>query len=131
MHEVRQAFKVMTYDIDFVSIVSNIVYIRWLEDLRNLFAEQALSLGDALSRGLAATLTRTEIDYRYPVRFPDVVDGRMWLESAERARYVLAAEFVSSATQKVVATARQTGVFVSIESGRPVRLPQEYQTTRQ
>lgn len=126
MHEVRQAFKVMTYDIDFAGVLSNIVYIRWLEDLRNLFAEQALSLGNAMARGLAATLTRTEIDYRHAVRFPDVVDGRMWLESAERVRYVLAAEFVSRVTQQVSATARQTGVFVSIESGRPVRLPEEY-----
>ena len=45
MKTVQHSFRVMTYDIDFAGIVSNISYIRWLEDLRNLFAEQALSKG--------------------------------------------------------------------------------------
>jgi acyl-CoA thioester hydrolase len=29
----------MTYEIDFAGVVSNIVYVRWLEDLRNLFCD--------------------------------------------------------------------------------------------
>ncbi len=32
--EVNLSFPVRTYDIDFAGVVSNIVYIRWLEDLR-------------------------------------------------------------------------------------------------
>jgi acyl-CoA thioester hydrolase len=48
MQTVQHEFRVNTYGIDFAGIVSNISYIRWLEDLRNLFAEQALSIGDAL-----------------------------------------------------------------------------------
>lgn len=126
MREIRHSFKVMTYEIDFAGVVSNQVYVRWLEDLRNLFTEQALSLGELMKRGLAPALTRTEIDYRAPVRLPDVVDGRMWLEDAGRARFVLGAEFVSRANGQVVATARQTGVFVSLETLRPMPLPEEY-----
>jgi acyl-CoA thioester hydrolase len=126
MREIRRSFKVMTYEIDFAGVVSNIVYIRWLEDLRNLFAEQAIPLGEMMQRGLAPALSRTEIDYLAPVRFPDVVDARMWLAETGRARFVLDAEFASMASGQVAARARQTGVFVSLTTGRPAPLPEEY-----
>lgn len=128
MQTVQHVFRVMTYDIDFAGIVSNISYIRWLEDLRNLFAEQALSLGDALQRGIAPALMHTEIDYLAPVRFPDMVTGRMWLAEHGRSKWDLAAEFESQGTGKLVARARQIGVFVALETLRPVRLPEEYQS---
>ena len=128
MQTIQHEFRVMTYDIDFAGIVSNISYIRWLEDLRNVFAEQALSLGDALRRGIAPALMRTEIDYLASVRFPDIVTGRMWLAEHGRSKWDLAAEFESQGTGQLVARARQTGVFVSLETLRPVRLPEEYQS---
>jgi acyl-CoA thioester hydrolase len=126
MHEVRCSFKAMTYDIDFAGVVSNITYTRWLEDLRNLFAEQTLSVGDAFKRGIAPALTRTEIDFLAPVRFPDTVNARMWLDELGPARWVLAAEFTSEATGTVAVRARQTGLFVSLQTFRPVPLPEEY-----
>jgi acyl-CoA thioester hydrolase len=128
MQTIQHDFRVMTYDIDFAGIVSNISYIRWLEDLRNLFAEQALSLGDAFRRGIAPALMHTEIDYVAPVRFPDTVTGRMWLAEQGRSKWELAAEFRSQTTGQLVARARQFGVFVALNSLRPVRLPEEYKS---
>ena len=118
----------MTYDIDFAGIVSNISYIRWLEDLRNLFAEQTLSIGDALQRGIAPALMHTEIDYLAPVRFPDIMIGRMWLAGHGRSKWELAAEFQSQGVGQLVARASQTGVFVALKTLRPVRLPEEYRS---
>ena len=128
MQTVQHNFRVMTYDIDFAGIVSNISYIRWLEDLRNLFAEQALSIGDALQRGIAPALMRTEIDYLAPVRFPDTLIGQMWLAEHGRSKWVLSTEFRSQTMNQLVARALQTGVFVTLETLRPVRLPEEYRT---
>jgi acyl-CoA thioester hydrolase len=90
MQTVQHDFRVVTYDIDFAGIVSDISYIRWLEDLHNLFAEQALSIGDTLQRGIAPALMHTEIDYLAPVRFPDTVDGRLWLAEHIRIKWVIA-----------------------------------------
>ena len=126
MQVVEHSFRVMTYDIDFAGVVSNISYIRWLEDLRNLFAEQALSIGEAFRRGIAPTLMRTEIDYLAPVRFPDLVTGRMWLAAQGRSKWELVAEFQSQATDKLAARAKQIGVFVAVDTLRPVRLPEEF-----
>lgn len=130
MDDITHSFRVMTYEIDFAGVVSNIVYIRWLEDLRNLLAEQVLPIGEAFKRGIAPTLMRTEIDYLAPVRFPDVVTGRMWLAERGRARWTLAAEFTSQTHGAVTARARQVGVFVSLSTLQPVRLPDEFRDTQ-
>jgi len=131
--ELQHRFTVMTYDIDFAGVVSNISYVRWLEDLRNLYAAQALPLATAQERGIAPVLLRTEVDYLAAARLQDTLDARMWLAEkgrarAEkgRARFVLAAEFVRCADGAVAARARQTGTFISLETLRPVRLPDEY-----
>jgi acyl-CoA thioester hydrolase len=111
---------------------AGVTYIRWLEDLRNLYAERFLSLGEAFQRGIAPALMRTEIDYLAPVRFPDTLTGRMWLAEHGRVKFVLAAEFESAALPRgqIVARARQTGAFVALDTLRPVRLPDEYQEDR-
>ena len=126
MDQVNRQFQVMTYDIDFAGIVSNITYIRWLEDLRNLYADEVLSVGDALNRGIVPALARTEIDYLLPVRFPDTVTGRMWLSERGRAKFVLSSEFTSRMTGLATARAKQIGVFVSQATFHPVPLPDEF-----
>jgi acyl-CoA thioester hydrolase len=128
MQTIQHDFRVMTYDIDFAGIVSNISYIRWLEDLRNLFAEQTLSIGEALQRGIAPSLMHTEIDYLAPVRFPDVITGQMWLAEHGRSKWELAAQFKSQAMNQLVARAKQVGAFVAVDTLRPVRLPEEYKS---
>ncbi len=114
-----------TYDIDFAGVLSNIVYARWLEDLRGLFAAQVLPLSWARKRGIVPTLSRTELDYLAPLRYPDALAGRMRLLEHGRARFVLGAEFVSQASGLVTVRARQTGVFVFLDTLRPAPLPAE------
>ncbi len=128
MNQVRHLFPVRTYDIDFAGVVNNIVYVRWLEDLRDLFAGQILPLSEAHKRGVAPTLSRTEIDYLAPVRYPDTLEGRMGLLEHGRARFVLWAEFVSQASDILTARARQTGVFVYLGTLRPAPLPAEFRS---
>ena len=65
---VELTFTVKTYDIDFAGHVSNIVYIRWLEDLRFALLEEYYPLADSMESGVAPVLTRTEIDYTSAIR---------------------------------------------------------------
>jgi acyl-CoA thioester hydrolase len=126
MSEVQQLFPVHTYDIDFAGVLNNIVYVRWLEDLRDIFADQALPLAQAYQRGIAPTLSRTEVDYLAPVRYPDALEGRMGMLEHGRARFVLWAEFRSQASGLVTVRARQIGVFVRLDTLRPAALPPEF-----
>lgn len=114
---------VRTYDIDFVGLVSNIVYIRWLEDLRLQMLADYFPLETAMQTlGIAPVLLRTEIDYKRAIRLFDAVQGRMWLAEAGPVRQVLAAEFTVEGQLR--AAARQTTCFIDLASGRPVPTPQ-------
>ncbi len=126
MIEARHLFPVATYDIDFAGVLNNGVYIRWLEDLRLLFADQILPLSEADKRGIVPTISRTEIDYLAPVQFPDTVEWRMGLLEHGRARFILWAEFRSEARGVVTARAKQIGVFVYRSTLRPAPLPEEF-----
>jgi len=46
--EIQMPFNIRTYDINFAGIVSNIVYHRWLEDMRLDLIEQHLPLDSIL-----------------------------------------------------------------------------------
>lgn len=126
---IEQPFTVKTYDIDFASHVSNIVYIRWLEDLRFALLDEYYPLDHAMAEGAAPVLTRTEIDYKSPIRLFEPVTGRMWAGEMGRLRMELRAQF--HVADRLCADVRQQGVFASLETGRPVRVPAELLTVYQ
>lgn len=121
-YQISLPIHVRTYDVDFVGFVSNIVYIRWLEDLRLQMLAEYFPLDAAIqTQGVAPVLLRTEIDYKRAIRLFDPVQGRMWLAEAGPVRQVLHAEFTVNGELRAVA--RQTTCFIDLASGRPVPTP--------
>ncbi|MBG1271049.1 acyl-CoA thioesterase [Nostoc sp. WHI] len=114
---------VKTYDIDFAGIVSNIVYVRWLEDLRLAMMAAYYPLGKQLEQGFAPAILQTKIDYKQPIKMCDTVFGRMWISEIDSIRWIVKAEIYVH--NKVVAIAEQTGLFVKIPCMRPILLPDE------
>jgi acyl-CoA thioester hydrolase len=112
---------VKTYDVDFASIVHNLVYIRWLEDMRLQILADYYPVSDLISDGIGPILTRTEIDYKAPIRMTDQPIGHMWLSNLSKVRWELEAEFVVG--DVVAAVALQRGLFIDLKSGRPVPIP--------
>lgn len=119
---IERPIVVRTYDIDFANIVHNIVYFRWLEDLRSEILVDVLPIDEILATGISPILVHSEIDYRQPVRIGDSVTGRMWVDDLSRTRWTLAAEIVVA--DEVCASARQSGYFADLKSLRAVRVPQ-------
>jgi acyl-CoA thioester hydrolase len=118
----EQTLPIRTYDIDFAGIVSNIVFIRWLEDLRLGFLDQAYPLTRALAEDVAPILLSTRINYRRPVTIADLLVGRMRVAALSRVRWRLAAEFVVSGA--VHAEAEQEGLFMRLSTRRPIAIPE-------
>ena len=118
---IERALPVRTYDIDFAGIVSNIVYIRWLEDLRLAMMEEAYPIARALAEDVAPILLETKIAYERPVTIHDALKGRMWVTEMGRVKWHLAAEFVVGET--VHARAEQVGLFVRLSTRRPIAPP--------
>ncbi|MBD2515543.1 acyl-CoA thioesterase [Nostoc sp. FACHB-973] len=123
--EVVLAIPVRTYDIDFVGIVSNIVYIRWLEDLRLKFLDEHWELNQQLEQGYAPVLAGTEIEYKRSIKISDRVIGRLWLSNLGRLKWTVKAEILSN--DELAAIATQKGAFISLENGRPIQIPEEFQ----
>jgi acyl-CoA thioester hydrolase len=118
----EQPLPIRTYDIDFAGIVSNIVFIRWLEDLRLGLMDQAYPLIRALAEDIAPILLSTRIDYRRPVTIADPLVGRMRVAGLTRVRWRLAAEF--RVDDAVHAEAGQEGLFMRLSTRRPIAIPE-------
>ena len=114
--------RVQTYDIDFAGIVSNIVFIRWLEDLRLGLMDEAYPLVQALAEDVAPILVSTRIAYLRPVTIADKLVGRMRVASLGRVRWRLAAEFAVG--DRIHAEADQEGLFVRLSTRRPIAIPE-------
>ena len=121
---VERTFSAKTYDIDFAGHVSNIAYVRWLEDLRLAILDDYYPLEKLMAEGWGPVLIRTEVDYKSAIRLFEPVTGRMWATGASAIKMHLQA--VISVGERVCATARQSGVMARLSDGRPVRLPPEF-----
>jgi acyl-CoA thioester hydrolase len=121
LRAVELALPVRTYDIDFAGIVSNIVYVRWLEDLRLALLAEAYPIARALAEGVAPILLETQIAYERPITIQDTPKGRMWVTEMGRVKWHVAAEF--SIGERVHARATQTGIFIRLATRRPVAPP--------
>jgi acyl-CoA thioester hydrolase len=119
--EVILRIPVRTYDIDFAGIVSNIVYIRWLEDLRSTMLEQHMPLDRYLHEGKTPVLLSTDIRYLRAVRLFQQVTGRMWLSQVGRVRWTLQAEIEADGVTAAVAT--QTCAVVSLPDFKSQPVP--------
>jgi acyl-CoA thioester hydrolase len=118
--------RVAGYDIDFAGHVNNAVYIRWLEDLRTVWMTRWMPLEQCIERGLTPVLTRIEIDYRAPLKLGQRVVGRVWVASVTKASAVMESEIERVDDARVCAQARQSVAFISLTTGRPMRVPPEF-----
>ncbi|AUS99617.1 thioesterase [Nostoc sp. CENA543] len=120
--EVVMNIPIKTYDIDFMGIVSNIVYVRWLEDLRLKFLEEHWQLEQQLQQGYAPILAGTEIEYKRSIKLNSQVIGRLWLSNLGRLKWTVQAEIL--ADDKLAALAIQKGAFINLDNGRPIPIPE-------
>jgi acyl-CoA thioester hydrolase len=119
--EIEISLPVRTYDIDFAGVVSNIVYVRWLEDLRLELLAQHFPLGEQLQQGIVPVIVQTQVDYKQPIRLGDLPIGKIWINTLETVRWKVQAEI--SVNAKVAALGQQVGVFIDLQTQRPIRIP--------
>lgn len=118
---VQKSFHVNAYDIDVMGIVSNIVYIRWFEDLRFLLMDHFWNYQSMLKTGQSPILYETSAKYKRPVTIFDAPEGRLWVSSLTKSRWTVDIEI--SVEEKPVCCGRQTGYFYDLAKKRPVRIP--------
>jgi acyl-CoA thioester hydrolase len=120
---VEKRIKVNAYDIDVMGIVSNIVYVRWFEDLRFLLLDQYWSFEEMLKINQSPILNKTEIEYKRPLTIFDNPVGELWVTEMNKSRWTIQIEI--RANEKTVCCGKQTGYFYDVNKKRPIQIPQE------
>ena len=118
---VEKPLRVNGYDIDVMGIVSNIVYVRWFEDLRYKFLDTYFPFEEMLAIQISPILAKTEIEYKYPLTIYDKPLGRVWVADFGRAKWHVSFEIETE--QRMHCVGMQTGYFFDLEKKRPVPIP--------
>lgn len=113
-------------DIDDVNHVSNLVYVRWIQEVA---VAHSTALGWPFERyrqhGAVFVVRRHEIDYVAPVLLGQTVRLETWIESVKAASCIRRTEITRLSDQQVVCRGSTMWAFMSFEAGRPLRIPQQ------
>jgi acyl-CoA thioester hydrolase len=120
--EVEIYLPVRTYDIDFAGVVNNIVYVRWLEDLRLEMLACHFPLDEQLKDGIAPMIVQTKVDYKQSIKIFDIPTGKMWMKAIGSLRWTVNASI--TVNNKVAALGEQVGIFVDLKNNKPIRMPE-------
>ncbi len=112
--------EVKTYDIDVAGHVNNVVYIRWLEDMRIELLTKIYPLEKLLAINFYPVVTSSEIKYKKQIKLFDRPVGKMLLQSYSHGVFILKAEIIVNG--KLSFTATQKCVLMNLTSGQ--MLPQ-------
>ncbi|MFA6596373.1 MAG: thioesterase family protein [Ignavibacteriaceae bacterium] len=83
---------VNTYDIDVAGHVNNIVYVRWLEDMRNILFTQIYAMEKLLEINHHLVVISSEIKYRKQIKLFDKPVGKMFVHSYSHGMFIFKAE---------------------------------------
>ncbi|RMG21163.1 MAG: acyl-CoA thioesterase [Bacteroidetes bacterium] len=111
------------YDIDVLGIVSNIVYVRWFEDLRFHFLDTYWPFPEMLKQEQSPVLWHTQLTYKKPLTIFDRPQGHIWLQALSRSRWTVGLEVVSE--KGLHCQGEQSGYFIHTGRKRPVPIPEE------
>jgi acyl-CoA thioester hydrolase len=117
---IESELEIKTYDIDVAGHVNNIVYIRWLEDLRCKMFASWCPVSELLERNLYPVVASTQIRYRNSLKLTDKLTGVILLESNRHGLVRLKVTFQRD--EEIIATAEQNCVLMNLETGKMVNL---------
>jgi acyl-CoA thioester hydrolase len=113
-------------DIDVLGHASNIVFIRWIQDVALAHSAAVGFDLEAYRRiGAVFVVVRHEVDYLRPAQRGDVVEARTWISSVSAAKCQRSTELARRSDGQLLAKGLTTWGFVELATGRPRRIDQE------
>jgi len=108
-------FEVKTYEIDIAGHANNIVYIKWLEDLRIKLFSQLLPLENLVNEKLYPVVTSTVIHYKKQLKLGDKPYGTMYIDFVKHS--VMNFKFSIANNGNTSAYGEQKCVLMNTETG--------------
>ena len=113
-------------DVDELGHVSNVVYVRWIQDVAKAHSA-SVGFDHERYRALGAVFVvhKHVVEYRAPAYAGDHLTLVTWIEGWSAATSERHTRVVRLADQRELARAVTTWALVSLESGKPRRIPAE------
>lgn len=123
------------YETDQMAVVHHSNYIRWFEEARVQWMDEAGFGYDLMeSKGILSPVVSVQCDYKAPVRFHDAVQIRLKITEFTGVRMTVQYEITDEKTQSLRVTGFSRHCFADAGSGRPVSLkkvcPEAYEAFR-
>lgn len=118
--------RVAPQDLDELQHVSNVVYVRWLQDVAVAHSESVgLSLEAYRQLGAVFVVRRHEVDYLRPALAGDEVEVETRVVAMSPVTTTRQNFIRRVADGQVLVQAQTQWAYVSTSTGRPVRIPPE------
>jgi acyl-CoA thioester hydrolase len=110
-------------DIDILGHASNVVFVRWIQDVA-LAHSAAVGLDLSAYRRIGAVFVviRHEIDYMRPAILGDAIRARTWVSDVSAAKCIRHTEIARASDGELLAKGLTTWAFVAMDTGRPKRI---------
>ena len=104
--------------------VNNVAYVQWMQDIA---VEHYSSIGGVNAQGADATWVVREhrIEYLLPAFAGEEIEIRTWVENIRRVRSLRKYEFARKSDGKILVKGETDWVFVDVNSGHPLAIPDE------
>ncbi len=109
---------VKTYDIDAAGHVNNIVYIRWLEDLRNMLFKKMFDFNNVLTKEYYPVIISTSIKYKKQLKLFDMPLGNIKLVDYNHGVMNLKIEI--KLNDNIAASADQKCVLINLKTSKMI-----------
>jgi acyl-CoA thioester hydrolase len=114
---------VLATDIDGQNHVSNIVYLRWVQDIAIAHWEAIAST--KAQEAIGWVVLRHEIDYKSPATMGDEILLRTWVGKATRLTFERFTEIRRKSESELLSSARTLWCPINPATGRPTRVSDE------
>ena len=104
-------------DIDELSHVNNVTYLRWVQEVAVAHWASAARAEDQAK--LIWVVLRHEIDYLHPALPGDTIAARTWVGAATRIRFERHTELLRESDRKPLARARTLWCPIDRQTGKP------------
>lgn len=113
-------FKVRDYECDLQGVVNNSAYLNYLEHTRHEFLlAEGIDFAALVRQGVHLVVTRTEIDYRLPLRSGDRFRVGLNVTRSSRIRFTFTQDIFRLSDDKTIVNAVITGTAMN-DDGRPI-----------
>ena len=110
-------------DIDGLSHVNNVVYLRWVQDIAVAHWRAVASTAD--QEKYLWIIVRHEIDYKQPARLGDMILAKTWVGAATRIKFDRHTEMRRASDGVLLAKARTVWCPIDARTGKVVGVSAE------